>query len=367
VRIALITEIPSPFRIPLWNSLAAQPEVELLVVLLSERDPRRNYELHRDEWRFDVRTLPGRETLIGGRWLVFSRGVGRELDSFRPDLLVIGGWNQPAFLQAANYARRHRIPYVVWVESTARDTRPRRLGLAGLKRRFLASAGGVLVPGSAAAAYVESLGVERERIAVARNAFDLERFSSAVDTARSQRDELRRELGISGCCFLSVTRLSPEKGVDVLVRAFQGVPAELIVVGDGNQERELRRLAPSNVRLVGRVGRDQLPRWYAAADAFALASRSETWGMVLSEAAVAGLPIVASEAAGAAWDLVEEGVNGFRVPVADESRLRKALTSVATDEEFRSRAGARSRELAERATPDAWAADAARLAERLLA
>ena len=55
MKLALLTEIPAPYRIPLFNALAER--VELRVLFLAERDPRRAfYELHEDEWRFDPRS-----------------------------------------------------------------------------------------------------------------------------------------------------------------------------------------------------------------------------------------------------------------------------------------------------------------------
>jgi glycosyltransferase involved in cell wall biosynthesis len=347
MRIALITEIPAPFRIPLWNALAQR--VDLRVLLLAERDPRRAYDLHRDEWRFDSRVLQGRDLLVGGRWVVVNRGVRRELSGV--DGVLVGGWNQPAFFQAA----RAGIPYALWVESTARDERRGRL--EWLKRRLLASAGGVVVPGTAARDYVLGLGVDPGRVAVAPNAFDLAEFTDAVERAR----------GSHAPTVLTVARLSREKDVGTLLQAVDGLDAELVVVGDGPQAGALRETAPANARLAGHAARDELPRWYANADVFALTSQSETWGMALSEAAAAGLPLVATEAVGGAWDLIEEGVNGYRVPVGDTAALREALSKVLADEEWRNRAGRRSRELAERATPERWAETVERLFSEILA
>jgi glycosyltransferase involved in cell wall biosynthesis len=364
MRLALLTEIAAPFRIPQWNALAAIDDIELRVLLLSERDPRRSYELSPNEWRFAAQVLTGRELRVGGRWIVLSCGVGRKLESFRPDAIVVGGWNQPAFHQAARYARKQRRPLVVWTESTVRDQRSRALPVELLKRRLVRSAAAFVVPGRAAAEYLESMGVGSERIAVAPNSVDAG-FQTRVDAERRNRAELRRDLELEGCCFLCVSRLSREKGVDVLLRAFAGVPGELVVVGRGPEEAALRRLATPRVRLVGHLSREDLARWYACADAFVLASRSETWGMVLTEAAAAGLPLVTSEAPGAAHELVEPGVNGFRVTVGDEESLRAALLAVAGDEAFRERAALRSRELTRAATPTAWAEEVARLARAL--
>jgi glycosyltransferase involved in cell wall biosynthesis len=346
MKLALITEIPAPFRIPLWNALAQR--VDLRVILLAERDPRRGYDVRREDWHFDAQVLPGYELLRRGRWLIVNRGVRHELGA--ADAVLVGGWNQPAFFQAA----RAGVPFALWVESTARDERRGRL--EWLKRRLLASASGVVVPGSAARDYVLGLGAQPARIAVAPNAFDLAPFIHGVEQNR----------GSHAPTVLTVARLSREKDVATLLQAADGLDADVVVVGDGPEAGALRDIAPANVRFVGSVTHDDLPRWYANADVFALTSRSETWGMALSEAAAAGLPLVATQAVGGAWDLIEEGVNGYRVPVGDAAALRQALDKMLADGDWRDRAGRRSRELAEQATPERWAETVERLFSEIL-
>ena len=351
MRLALFTEIPAPYRIPLFNALSQR--VDLRVLFLAERDPRRGfYEPHRDEWRFDGRVLRGPQLQRGARWLLLNRGVIRELRRFRPDAVAVGGWNQPAFWVALAYCRLRRIPLLVWIESTARDARSEARPLALARGAMVRGASGAFVPGTAAAEYARSLGVEL--VETAPNAIDASVFErAAVD--RSGRD---------GCTFLYVGRLDPEKGLDTLLEAFREVPGELALVGAGSDEQRLRALAGERVRFEGAKDRDELVDHYRDADVFVLPSRSEPWGMVLNEAAAAGLPLVATEESGAARDLIEEGVNGFRVPAGDVSALRERLTRLAADAELRASAGARSRELARRFTPEAWADGVARLAER---
>jgi glycosyltransferase involved in cell wall biosynthesis len=354
VRLALLTEIPAPFRIPLFNALAARPDVELRVLFLAAADPRRrHYELHEDEWRFDRRVLPGRELRRGGRWIVLNRQVGRELRRFRPDAVAVGGWNQPAFWQALLYTRTHRVPLLVWVESTLRDARSEARPLELAKRALVRGAAGAFVPGRASAEYARALGFPDERIVVAPNAVDRRLFGERVARLRRTHD---------GCRFLYVGRLDAEKGLDVLLEAFRDVPGELEIVGSGTEEAALRRAAPERVSFTGPLGRDDVVARYAAADAFVLPSRSEQWGMVLNEAAAAGLPLVATTAAGAAHELVEPGVNGFLVEPGDVGALAQALRSVAEDPAFRAAAGRRSRELVAALTPEAWAAGVATLA-----
>ena len=189
------------------------------------------------------------------------------------------------------------------------------------------------------------------RVTVAPNAVDGALFASRVP----ERERLRAELGIEGCCFLYVGRLAPEKGVDVLLAAFDGIDGELVVAGSGPEEVRLRAAASPRTRFLGHVDRDELPRWYAAADALVLPSRSEPWGMPLNEGAAAGLPLVSTDAVGAAHDLIEDGVNGFRVPAGDVEALRPLCGGSRTTSPSAAPPGARSRELAARFTPEAWA------------
>jgi glycosyltransferase involved in cell wall biosynthesis len=354
MKLALLTEIPAPFRIPLFNALAAEHGVEFRALFLSELDPRRtHYELHSDEFRFGWRVLPGRQLRPNGRWIVLNRGVMRELHGFRPDVVAVGGWNQPAFWQALAYTKARRIPLLVWVESTARDARSQAFALEIAKQGMIRGASGFFVPGRAASEYLRGLGVAEERIAIAPNAVDDAVFGAAA----GHRDG-------GECSFLYVGRLDPEKGLDVLLRAFDRVRGELVVVGGGSEEAALRAQASQRVRFVGQLDRDEVVRYYTAADVFVLPSRSEPWGMVLNEAAAAGLPLVATEGVGAAYDLIENGVNGFRVPVDDEHALAAALARLAEDRDFRLAAGRRSRELVGPYTPEAWARGVVQLARR---
>jgi glycosyltransferase involved in cell wall biosynthesis len=88
--------------------------------------------------------------------------------------------------------------------------------------------------------------------------------------------------------------------------------------------------------------------------------------MPLNEAGLAGLPLVATDAVGGAYELIEDGINGFRVPAGDVDALRAALRTLVDDPGFRTAAGARSRELASALTPERWAAAVAGLARNLV-
>ena len=151
---------------------------------------------------------------------------------------------------------------------------------------------------------------------------------------------------------LSVARLAPEKGLDVLVRAVAeaGDPRLLLVVaGDGPVRPSLAALAEElGVRLVltGDIDWSRIVELYAAADVFALLSEREPWAVVVNEAAACGLPLVLSDRVGAAHDLLRDGENGALVASGDVADAARALRDLAADEKLRRAQGARSRDIA---------------------
>lgn len=341
-RFVLLGEIAAPYRVPLYNALAER--VEFRALFLAETDPRRSYyRVDPQEVRFDRRVLRGHDLRRGGRWTVVSRGVIRELERFEPDVVGVGGWNQPAFWQALAWTKARRRKLVLWIESTAHDARSEARPLEWAKRAMVRAADGYFVPGTAAKEYALSLGVPEERLVVAPNAVDPSVYgAAAVD--RSGRES---------CTFLYAGRLDREKGLDTLLRVFADVPGKLVLAGSGPEEQRLRALAADRVRFTGAVSREEIVRLLADADVFVLPSRSEPWGMVLNEAAAAGLPLVATDGVGAAYDLIDD--NGFRIPVGDERALAEAMRRLAEDPQLRARLGTRSRELVASFTPEAWA------------
>jgi glycosyltransferase involved in cell wall biosynthesis len=129
-----------------------------------------------------------------------------------------------------------------------------------------------------------------------------------------------------GVVVLSVGRAVPDKGFDVLVAACADAGVRLETVVGGATEEELAHR-------------------YVAADIFALLSRQETWGVVVTEAAASGLPLVLSDRVGAAYDLLRDGENGLLVPADDVAAAARAIRTLAEDPELRRRMGERSREL----------------------
>lgn len=100
--------------------------------------------------------------------------------------------------------------------------------------------------------------------------------------------------------ILNVSRLSPEKNTELLLKAFILLPEDffLLIIGDGPQEKSLKQYADNHgirarVRFLGKIPHDDLPQYYMSADIFTFTSVNETQGITLLEAAYFGIPVVA--------------------------------------------------------------------------
>jgi len=150
---------------------------------------------------------------------------------------------------------------------------------------------------------------------------------------------------------LFVGRLVYYKGADVLMRAMREVDADLVIVGSGPLESELRELASTGgigerVTFLPPQPFDELVAHYRAADVFCLPStaRAESFGIVQLEAQVCGVPCVSTDLPTSVPYVNLDGVTGTTVPVGDVDALAHALQRLVTDESRRTLLGRQARE-----------------------
>lgn len=139
--------------------------------------------------------------------------------------------------------------------------------------------------------------------------------------------------------FVSVGNIIKIKGFDFLIEAFADAfnddkSVSLKIVGAGPEMGNLKTLVNQRdmndrIFLLGEVGRDKLEEIYQEGDAFVLASRSETFGVVFIEAMATGLPVIATDCGGPR-DFVNES-NGYLIPVDDKQALVDALVRMRND------------------------------------
>jgi glycosyltransferase involved in cell wall biosynthesis len=356
IRLVMVLPEPTPYRTGMLDRLAERPQLDLTAVYAARAVQQR-------AWGVDLRHravfVDGRRVRGAARVLrhdyPLSTGIFRALRDAHPQVVVVSGWSTFASQAAVAWCRRHRVPYVLLVESNEREARPgwRRAVKSAVVPPVVRGAAEVLVVGSLARESMLARGVPPERISVVANTVDVARFGREAGELAGRREDLRRGVGLEedDVAVLSVARLAREKGLDTLVRAV-GAAGDtrlvLLLAGSGPERERLASLAVElGVRLVllPDVPWERVVERYVLADVFALLSRHEPWGVVVNEAAACGLPLVLSDRVGAASDLLEDGRNGALVSVDDVAAAAAALRALAADPAERRAMGAASREI----------------------
>ncbi|CAN5177064.1 hypothetical protein BH20ACT13_BH20ACT13_13910 [soil metagenome] len=358
IRVAAVFPEPTPYRAPLLDRVAVQPDVDLTVIYAAETVAGRTWRIdhrHRALFLRGAR-VPGAREILHHDYPV-NPGVTRALGRARPEVVVISGWSTFAAQAAIVWSRIRGVPYVLVVESHDEGPRPgwRRRVKGAVVPRVVEGASGVLVTGTLARRSMVARGAPPERVWVFANTIDVEEFGAQADRFAPRRHELRHELGAGpdDVVVLSVARLAPEKGLDVLIHAVAeaGDPRLLLVLaGEGPERERLEDLAGVRgvrLTLAGDREWERIVEIYVASDVFALLSQREPWAVVVNEAAACGLPLVLSDRVGAAHDLLRAGKNGFLVDAAGVDAASVALRSLAADPSLRQAFGTRSRELAQ--------------------
>lgn len=365
-RVLILSEIISPYRIPVFNALAKNEGVDLRVVFLSETDAGlRQWRVYKDEIRFSYEVLPSWRFRTGKYNVLLNWGLRSCLKKLAPEAIICGGYNYFASWEALSWTRRHQTEFILWSESNRHDTRGGRVWAESLKARFLAGCDRFVVPGRASCEYLQSLGSARENIVIAPNAVDNNWFRTQANSVRARASEFREKLGLPPRFILFVGRLVPEKGIFDLLEAYAkleiGLRSDvgLVFAGDGVSREELaqraQRITLGAVCFPGFAQREDLAGLYALADLLVLPTHSDTWGLVVNEAMACGLPIIVSSVAGCSADLVEEGWNGYVVPPRDSEKLSVALDSLSRNPELRQEMSAHSLERIRNYSPEACA------------
>ena len=227
-------------------------------------------------------------------------------------------------------------------------------------RRAIRNADCVLANSRFTAGLLKQVGVESERIEIVHPGCDVARFQPTAVSNDVRKAILGRHA--QGKIILTVGRLVPRKGHDVMIRALPRVLKDIpdacyLIVGSGPAKPMLEELTFSmgvhgNVIFLENVGDAELPDIYGMCDVFVMPSRAdlkacdvEGFGIVYLEANACGKPVIAGRSGGIA-DAVVDGETGLLVPPDSPETLAESVCQVLTHKEYAERLGQQGRERA---------------------
>ena len=362
MKLAIVATHPVQYQVPWYRALAEQGGVELTVYFALLPTPEQQGVDFGVDFAWDVPLLEGyrwealentaRHPSLRGFLASRTPGVGETLARAAPDAVIVGGWNSLPLVQALRASRRLGVPCLVRAESSA--LRPRPPWVRAAHRVLLSRFDACLAIGTANRQFYLRNGVPAERIFPAPYFVDDDRFAAQAARWLPERTSIRSGWGIASeeVCFLFAGKLVPKKRVlDFLAACAAARRSDprvrALVVGTGEMDSAARGFAArheSGAEFAGFLNQTEISRAYVAADCLVLPSDfGETWGLVVNEGMVHGLPAIVSDRVGCGPDLVLEGVTGRIFPFGDVESLARILLATSADGSARAEMGRRAR------------------------
>lgn len=316
-RLAIVTTHPIQYNAPVFRMLSQRGNIKLRVYYTRSIEARKYDSGFGQDVEWDIPLLEGYDyQLQPGGGPKNNRALQKAVLGFRPDAVLIYGWNPPGHFSLMRFLKK-KVPVWFRGDSTLLDERP---GLKKwIRRAFLTFAYRYVdlafYVGTNNKAYFLAHGLREGQLVFAPHAIDNERFFDSPDRGYEEKAEKwRKELGIMPDDFvvLFAGKMDENKAPDFLLDAVclvnkkRKLTIHLVLAGSGILEKKLRDVGKAlhYIHFVGFQNQSQMPVIYRIADVFCLPSRSETWGLSVNEAMACGRSIITSDKVGCAVDLI---------------------------------------------------------------
>lgn len=337
-RVAFVTHLCPYYRRPLFELLSRRLDVTFY--FFSEgHEAYHGSTIRHDPGRIRVRET--RRIAIAGQPLLV--GLHRELSAANYDVVVkcINGRLMVPFVYAL--AKRRKLPFVLWTGIWKHPETPVHRATRPLVEGVYRGADSIVVYGEHVRRFVGDVrGVRDDKVFAAGQAVEMAPYLQVNPSFPVEAE------------ILFVGRLEENKGVRDLLDAFASLDdrgVRLRLAGTGSLESDVRDRAALDPRIevLGHTDNSDIPRELSRARCLVLPSvtttrEREPWGLVVNEAMAAGVPVITSDAVGAAaGGLVRDGVNGFIVRERAPAELADALRRLTSDRSLARSLGAQAR------------------------
>ncbi len=347
MKVAFVTHLCPDYRIKTFAGLSTEANAEFFLYAMDNIDVERLSLWSKG--RLSPRPLPA---LKLGRRRITPALVSRLWSgSFDVYIKCMNGrWVLPITYAVA---RLRKKPVIVWSGIWSRPAGVLQRLLFPLERFLYRRADALVVYGEHGKDFWTAEGVRAERIFIAPHAVDNERYAFAVQQEQKVAVLDRLSVAADQTLVFYSGSLRDDKGVTSLLRAFAKLtdPKSVLVLGGrGNDEAALQALAArlgvtDRVRFPGAIRDSELTAFLALAavcvvPASTKSTGKETWGMLINIAFNQSVPVITTNAAGAAAaGLVRDAANGAVVPELDVEAMRQALQQLLDDPGMRHRLG----------------------------
>ena len=318
---------PAPYKVDYFNELGKQVELDVYFERASEKS--RNAVFYSQKpLSFSCHLC---SSLAWGEGDNYTKEPIKALKKNHYDIIVINGWRTLTEQKTIAYCRRHKLPYVFWINGGIAKKKERILAKR-IKTHFIKGANLYFSPDENSSSYLTYYGAEKEKIVIYPYSTVFKKELANAPLSKDEKQKLRGKLGLAGeRIYISAGQFIERKNYKELINAWRLMKPEdnLYILGEGPQKSEYEELIKSlnlkNVFLLPFKAHAEILEYFKAADCFVFPSKEDIYGHVVNEALSQALPVISSKKANAALHLIKDGQNGYLVDLEDETKFIEVL------------------------------------------
>ena len=364
-RLAVITTHPIQYNAPLFALLKQRGNIQVKIfytwgesVLKDKYDPGFNKNI---EW--DIPLLEGYDYVFvkntsaepGSHHFkgIDNPELVRGIEGWNADTVLVYGWAFKSHLKAIRYFNK-KIPVLFRGDSTLLGQKNifKKMARTIFLKWVYSHVDKALYVGTHNRNYFLRSGLRESQLVFVPHAVDNDRFSGNDEKFSEAAAAWREKLNIAAeeIVFLFAAKLDDNKNAALLIESFAALEKQnihLVIAGNGDKEKQLYSAYEGyeHIHFLPFQNQSNMPVLYRVGDVFVIPSRSETWGLSINEAMACSRVILASNACGAAVDLVKDGTNGYVFESGNASDLKDKMQKCISDKNELKKCGAASFDL----------------------
>jgi len=319
-RVVIVTNIPVPYRIPVYQHLSQNHDLNVIYCAKSEKNRSwKDFDLPFKHYFLKEKI---KECKDGFNFIHNNPDIWKLLNTIKPSIIITTGFN-PTHLYAYLWAKLHKSKHICMTDGTVASESTLTLKHR-LVRKFIFRSSHAFIAASFSGMQVyKSYGIAEKRIFQSHLCADNDLFAKLAHNLNRPYDVMfSGQLHERKLPFLFV------ESCITLKNKFNKL--KCLIIGDGPlREEMLQKLSDANISYdyPGFIMQNRLPSYYSQAKVLLFTTRMDPWGVVANEALAAGTPVVTTPQAGVAHELVIDGRTGF-IREADAKQLADAIAQI---------------------------------------
>lgn len=341
-KIIYITNIPTPYKISMLNSLAEKID-NFKVYFMAKSVYIRQWDslLLNVKFKYDILNS-FKLTIMKKEWVIFLNfSLLYKIIQSRPNVIIFGPYSQPYIFYILLYKLIFNSKIILWNESSHETSDFNNKLVILIKRILFNFIDAIVVPGTRIMnSMLNFYKINKNKLFLAPHSVDNNYFNKESKKYRKNKEYWKKRLNLNDRNILYVGQLIKRKNVFTLIKAYEILNLEytsLFIIGNGPLKNILKDYCHNNmlenVNFLPNLQQNELIKYYTLCDVLILPSFKEVWGMVVNESMACGTPVICSKEVTSGYDLIIPSKTGYVFNPNDFNDLKGVLLTFYKDQE----------------------------------